>query len=93
MYLNLMASGARRREDGNPQGRDTALQGLGSRQPSAVRRHAINAVPRLQANSEGVKMTRAVHLVLLMLGIKQVKWDNSPLAVDAATNAPEYESR
>ncbi len=38
-------------------------------------------------------MTRAVHLVLLMLGIKQVKWDNSPLAVDAATDAPEYESR
>jgi hypothetical protein len=38
-------------------------------------------------------MTRAVHLVLLILGIKQVKWDNGPLAVDATADAPEYESR
>ncbi len=38
-------------------------------------------------------MTRAVHLIPLILGIKQVKWDNSPLAVDETTDAPEYESR
>ncbi len=54
-----LASGARRREDGSPQGRDSATARLGSRQPSSQRpaRHWLSRAP-----SGGAQACRGIGL-------------------------------